>query len=72
MQKLQFSLDISAQKYLSYYQGVVQSVYVETDSGYSINFPASELKKFVTHSGIQGRFEIEFNDQHKLVSLIRL
>jgi len=72
MQKMRFNLDISSEKYLSYYQGAAKFVRVHTEDGRSLKFPASELQKFVTHSGVQGRFEIVFNDQHKLVSLSRI
>ena len=72
MQKMRFYLDISAQQYLSYYNGSAKFINVQTDYGRTLKFPASELQKFVTRSGIQGRFEIEFNEQYKLVSLSRV
>jgi len=72
MKKMRFSLDISADKYLAYYQGAAKSVKVMTEEGLSLKFPASELQKFVTHDGIKGRFEIVFNAQHKLVSMNRI
>ncbi len=72
MQKLRFYLDISPQQYLSYYKNSGIVVNVQADNGRTLKFPASELQKFVTHSGIQGRFEIEFNEQYKLVSLSRV
>ena len=69
---MRFYLDISAQQYLSYYKGSAKFVNVQTDHGRSLKFPASELQKFVTHSGIHGRFEIEFNEQYKLMILSRV
>ena len=72
MQKMRFHLDISALQYLSYYKGSAKFVNVKTDYGRTLKFPASELQKFVTRSGIQGRFEIEFNAQYKLVRLSRV
>ncbi len=69
MQKMRFYLDISPQQYLSYYKGAAKFVNVQTDYGRTLKFPASELQKFVTHSGIQG---IEFNAQYKLVNLSRV
>lgn len=72
MQKMRFSLSISAEKYQSYYRGAAKFVLVQTEDGRSLRFPASELQKFVTHDGVQGRFEIIFNNKHKLVSLQRL
>lgn len=72
MHKMRFSLDISAESYLSYYQGAARFVRVETDDGLSLKFPASELQRFVTRDGVKGRFEITFSDQNKLVSLQRI
>jgi len=72
MKRMRFSLDISAEKYLAYYQGSAKFVKVMTEQGLSLRFPASELQKFVTHDGIKGRFEIVFNAQHKLVSMNRI
>ena len=72
MQKMRFSLDISAPKYQSYYMGAAKFVKVRSDDGRTLRFPASALQKFVNHSGIQGRFEIVFNDQCKLVSISRV
>lgn len=72
MQKMIFQLDISPQKYHSYYQGAAKFIYVQTEDGRTLKFPASEMQKFVSHAGIQGRFEIIFNDRHKLVSLNRI
>ncbi len=72
MQRMRFSLNISADRYLSYYQGAAKSVWVETEDGRSLKFPASELQRFVSHDGIHGRFEIIFDGQNKLVSLKRI
>lgn len=72
MQTMRFSVDISAEKYLAYYAGAAKFIRVVTEDGRTLKFPAAELQKFVTHEGIQGRFEIIFNDQHKLLKLTRL
>ena len=67
-----FSLNIPAEKYQSYYEGVASAVNVQAEDGRRIQFPASELRPFFTHNGIQGRFEIEFSETHKLVGLKKL
>ncbi len=72
MKKMRFSLSISAEQYQSYYRGSAKFVWVKTDDGRSLKFPAAELQKFILHDGIQGNFEIIFNDQHKLLSLNKL
>lgn len=72
MQKMSFTLDISAEQLLSYYSGSAKFVRVHADDGRSLKFPVTELQQFVSHTGVQGRFEILFNDQFKLVSLNRI
>ncbi len=72
MQKMRFSLAISAEQYQSYYKGAAKFVRVHTEDGRTLKFPASELQQYVTHEGIQGRFEIVFDDGHKLIGLNRL
>ena len=71
-QTMRFMLNISAEKYHKYYQGSARFVLVTAEDGRSLKFPARELQRFVTHAGIRGRFEITFDDQFKLVQLIRL
>ena len=72
MKKMRFSLDISPEKYIAYYEGAAKFVRVYTEEGLSLKFPASELQKYITRDGVQGRFEILFDDKHKLVSLKRI
>ncbi len=72
MQKMRFSVSISTEQYQSYYRGSAKFVRVQTEDGRSLKFPAAQLQKFVKHDGIQGRFEIVFDDKHKLVSLNRI
>ena len=70
--KMRFTLNISAEQYGVYYQGNARFVQVKADDGRTLRFPASELQRFVSHTGVRGNFEIEFSKEHKLVSLRRL
>lgn len=69
---MRFSLAISSERYLAWYAGAASAVQVRADDGRTLRFPAAELRPFVTHDGIRGRFEIEFDDNHRLVGLRRL
>lgn len=71
-QTMRFMLNISAEKYQRYYQGTAKFVHVTAEDGRSLKFPAKELQRFVTHSGIQGRFEITFDERFKLQQLRRV
>jgi hypothetical protein len=72
MQKMTFSLHISADKYRRYYTGQAKAVVVVADDGRRLQFPAANLQKFVTHEGIQGRFEIVFDANHKISRFARI
>lgn len=72
MNEIRFRLAISAQEYLRYYQGEVDSVRVEIIGGKSFQFPANALQKHVDKSGVNGSFRIVFDDNHKMVSMERL
>ena len=72
MRKMRFSLQISAEKYQLYYRGSAKFVKVTATDGRTLKFPANALQKFVSHDGINGQFEIVFDENNRLLSLIRL
>ncbi len=70
--KLYFSLDIPRDEYLRYYQWGAHSVQVRAESGERIRFPASNLRPFVTTTGVKGRFEITLGEENRLLDIRRL
>lgn len=72
MTRCQFSLRLTTQQCEQYYAGHARSVVARADSGLKIAFPARELRPFVTRSGVQGRFEIVFDANKRLVSLSQI
>jgi hypothetical protein len=66
---IRFRLAISAEEYLAYYQGNAQEVIVRSDDNKIVRFPASAIRKFVTHDGIFGSFEITFDENNKLIAI---
>lgn len=67
-----FRLNICASEYETYYRGMAQSVVAITLDGQQIQFPASNLRRFVTHTGVHGLFEITYNAQQRLTALRKL
>lgn len=67
-----FSMNISAEKCLRYYQGSAKYIIVKADNGKTVRLPADAIHKFVTASGMQGRFRLEINHHNALVKLERL
>ena len=68
----QFTLSIPAVEYLSYYKGSARWVQVISSDGRRVRFPASALRPFVDEDGVEGRFEMMVDENHKLVTLRRL
>ncbi|MFV3412495.1 DUF2835 domain-containing protein [Pseudomonas nitroreducens] len=56
----------------AFYRGHVNRVEVVSRDGRRINLPAYHLRPFVTHSGVHGSFELEFDDSGRLLALRRL
>ena len=66
---IRFRLAISAEEYLAYYQGSAREIVARSDDNKVVRFPASAFRRFVTHEGIFGRFEIIFDENNKLISV---
>lgn len=66
---IRFRLAISAEDYLAYYQGSAQVVVARSEDNKTIRFPASAIRKFVTHDGIDGEFEITIDKNNKLIAI---
>ena len=64
-----FSLSISAQEYLRVYRGSARQVVVRGADGASLSFPAEHLRRFVSHDGVQGHFQLTYDASNKFVSL---
>ena len=67
--EVRFDLHISAEDYLSYYQGVAKYVMVTTYGGNSVQFSAHLLRPFVRHDGVHGQFILRYDQGHKFVGL---
>lgn len=72
MNQLRFYLDLSAERYLRYYQGTARTVSVVSLEGQRLEFPAERLRPFITHNGIRGLFALTFDKHNRFVSLKRL
>lgn len=67
-----FSIRLTSDQVLKYYKGLRQTVRVQTDSGVNMSIPYDILLKYVTHGGISGRFQISYDDNGKLIDLVKL
>ena len=71
-QAIQFTLNLSYQKFLAVYEGHAQYVVTQAIDGRTIRFPADILKPYLTREGIQGSFIINFTENNKFHSIKRL
>ncbi|MEK6686611.1 MAG: DUF2835 domain-containing protein [Pseudomonadota bacterium] len=71
-QHIHVVLKIPAHKLLYYYEGEVDTVVVRATDGRVIRFPANILRTVVQSDGVQGTFELVFDEHHKFVSIARI
>ena len=72
MTRYRFAISVSTEEWLSFYEGAIQNIIVRTFHGLRISIPARNFLPFVTYSGIQGTFDITFNDQNRIVQLVKI
>lgn len=71
-QRIHIVLRISPHRLLYYYEGEVDTVVARATDGRVIRFPASILRSVVQSDGVQGTFELVFDENHKFVSISRV
>jgi len=71
-QTIRFQLTLSYDEYSAVYKGHAQHVIAQSFDGRTVRFPADILKPYLTHSGIQGTFEIHFDKNNKFKSLEKI
>jgi Protein of unknown function (DUF2835) len=72
MKSIILDLSISADEWLKIYRGQTNLVSARSRDGRTIQFPANILSRYTTHFGIQGSFQINFNDDGKFQSIQQL
>ena len=66
-----FSLNLTVEEFLPYYEGRVHAIVVTTAQGTTVQFPASHLRQFIKPSGIAGSYCLETKD-NRFLSLSQL
>lgn len=72
MNRIRFGLNIPAEKYKKYYSGEIRYVLARSYDGRSVKFPASYLRRFVSHDGVSGEFEIVYDENNRLKDIRRI
>ena len=68
---IRFTINMPADTYRHYYAGHAHFIQVQGHDGRSLRFPAEKLRPYLSHRGVQGEFELEFDENNKFISLRR-
>ena len=71
-QQFRFHLTVNQQEYIRYYQGAANNVRVVSECGRRLQFPASRLRPFITHTGISGRFQLTVDNENRFLNLQKI
>ncbi len=72
MTEFEFTLHLSAEEYLQYYEGGAKAIQVRSRCGKTIQFPAEKMRKFVLKEGIHGTFIMQLDTKNKFLSLRKI
>lgn len=72
MKSIIVNLSISTDEFQRLYEGNAKTVFAHSIDGRSIRFPAGILRPFVLHNGIRGTFQIDFDEENRFQSILRL
>jgi hypothetical protein len=72
MASLLLDLALSAERMRAVYQGRANRILVQSRDGRRVSVPAHHFRPFLTHEGVYGCFELEFNAAGQLLGLRRL
>ena len=68
MPALIVDLQISPEALKALYRGSAHTVSARATDGRRVSFPASCLRPFISEAGVVGRFRLEFDQHHKLIT----
>lgn len=72
MPSLELDIALSAERLRAVYQGQANRVLLRSRDGRRVSLPAHHLRPFLTHDGVYGSFELEFNSAGELLALRRV
>lgn len=67
-----FSIKMSYLDCQNLYQPGINSVMLRADSGQRVQIPVSNLRPFVTSTGIVGRFRLTIDENNKLIAFDKM
>ena len=67
-----FRLNLNTDQVLTIYRGEAHRLSVMSEQGLRIELSVQHLRRFIGHSGIQGRFRLRTVENHRFIDLERL
>lgn len=64
-----FHLHLNQAELMKYYRGTARQVRITDRNGFTLQIPAEILRPFVTREGVHGYFEIQVDDNGKLLDI---
>lgn len=71
MTEFEFTLHLSAEEYLQYYEGLVNAIQVRSVCGKTIQFSADKMRDYVLKDGVHGTFIMQMDNKNKFLSVRR-
>ncbi len=68
-ERVSLQLDVPANILQAYYRGQIVAVQAVADDGRSIRLPLRAMRRYFTHSGLHGHFQLEFDGSGKLIQV---
>ncbi|MDB4837369.1 DUF2835 domain-containing protein [Marinomonas sp.] len=73
MAKIVLNVALPAFKYEALYAGAAKNLVASSLDGRKVQLPLASFQRFLTHQGINGFFEVEFDDDNnKLIGVTQL
>tara|TARA_R110002049_G_scaffold225521_1_gene397430 strand:+ start:51766 stop:51987 length:222 start_codon:yes stop_codon:yes gene_type:complete len=72
MSSITVTLAINTQEFAQLYRGQARQVICTAKDGRTVQFPATVLRQFLTHSGVHGEFEIFFSQDNRFTKIKKL
>ena len=72
MREYKFSMDLSAAKTHSIYEGQARYILVESEQGLKLQLPAANFRQYVSKDGINGLFSVRIDADNRIIDLRKL
>ncbi|MCW8865727.1 MAG: DUF2835 domain-containing protein [Colwellia sp.] len=69
--KYYFSINMTANEFLPYYQGIAQTIVVKSTQGLRLQFPAMHMRPYLKSNGIHGNFCLQ-TENKKFLSITEI